>query len=117
VRGFPDGGVEIEFVGGAGAGEFAQPPQRHLDVADAKFDVAVEIFEFAAVPDLYGAEIAVLLLADAHAFGIVAMGTEWRGARGADPLAAALMAALLFLQPLAQGLHQLVPPHRLDLLL
>ena len=117
VGGLPDRGVEIEFVGRAGAGEFAQAAQRDLDVADAELDIAVEILELALVPHLHGAVVAVLVLADAHAFGIVAVGAERRGAGGADPLVAALMAALLFLQALAQRLHELVPAHRLDLLL
>ena len=73
--------------------------------------------KLALVPHLDGAEVAVLLLADADAFRIVALRAERRGAGGADPLAAALMPALLFLQTLAQGLHELVPAHRLDLLL
>src|SRR4029077_19514836 len=101
VGGFPDGGVEVEFVRCAGARKLAQPSQRDLDVADAELDIAVEILEFAAIPHLHGAEIAVLLLADADAFGIVAMGAERRGASGADPFVAALMTALLFAQPLA----------------
>jgi hypothetical protein len=59
--------------------------------------------------------VAAFLLADAHAFGVVAIGAEGAGAGGADPLAAALMAALLFGQPLAQRFHQLVEPaQRLD---
>jgi hypothetical protein len=45
------------------------------------------------------------------------VGAERRGAGGADPFAAALVAALLFLEPLAKRLHELVPAHRLDLLL
>src|ERR1700681_1204651 len=117
VGGLLDRGVEVEFVGGAGAGEFAKPPQRDLDVADAEFDVAVEILEFAAVPHLHGAEIAVLLLPDADAFGIVALRAERRSAGGADPFVAALMPALLLLQALAQRLHELVPAQRLDLFL
>src|SRR5665811_1717142 len=64
VGGLLDRGVEVEFVRGAGAGEFAQPPQRDLDVADAEFDIAVEIPKLAAVPHLDRAEIAVLLLPD-----------------------------------------------------
>src|SRR3978361_1825089 len=91
--------------------------QRDLDVADAELDIAVEILEFAAVPHLHRAKVAVLLLADADAFGVVTMGAERRGTAGADPLVAALVAALLFFQPLAQGFHELVPAHRLDLLL
>src|SRR6185437_13155326 len=98
VGGLPDRGVEIEFVGRAGAGELAQPPQRDLDVADAQLDIAVEILELTTVPHFHRAEIAVLLLADTDSFGVVAFRAERRGAGGADPLAAALMAALLFLQ-------------------
>jgi hypothetical protein len=70
------------------------------------------------VPHLRGAEIAVLVLADAHAFGMIAVGAERRGACRPDPLAAALMPALLLCEPLAQGLEQLVETaQRLDLLL
>ncbi len=68
VGGLLDRGVEIEFVGRAGARELAQPPQRDLDVADAELDIAVEILELALVPHLHGAVVAVLLLPDAHAF-------------------------------------------------
>ena len=57
-----------------------------------------------------------LVLADAHALGIVAVGPEGRGAAGADPLVAALVAFLLLLQALLQGLHQLLEAaQRLDL--
>ena len=117
VGGLLDRSVEVELVGRAGARELAQPPQRDLDVADAELDIAVEILELALVPHLHGAVVAVLLLPDAYALGIVAMGAERRGAGGADPLAAALVAALLFLEPLLQGLHELVPAYGLDLLL
>src|SRR6185369_12647009 len=82
-----------------------------------ELDIAVEIPELALVPHLHGAVVAVLLLADADAFGIVAMGPERRGTGRADPLAAALVSALLLLEALLQGLHELVPAHRLDLLL
>ena len=54
-------------------------------------------------------------LADAHALGVVAVGAERRGAGGADPLRAALVAPLLLLEALAQRLHQLLPAaERLD---
>ena len=50
--------------------------------------------------------------------GIVAIGAVGRGAGGADPFRAALVAALLLGQALAQRLQQLVEAaHRLDLLL
>ena len=52
--------------------------------------------------------MAAFLLADAHAFRVVAMCAEGRGARGADPLVAALVAFLLLLQALLQRLHQLL---------
>src|SRR5581483_651259 len=97
-----DRGVEVEFVRRAGAREFAQPPQRDFDVADAELDIAVEILELAAVPHLHGAEIAVLLLADADSFRIVAMRAERRCAGRADPFIAALMAALLLFEALAK---------------
>src|SRR3546814_19385507 len=52
--------------------------------------------------------------ADPHAFGVVTRIAERAGAAGADPLAAALMALLLLLEPLFQRLHDLVPrPERL----
>src|SRR6202035_543584 len=76
----PDRGVEIELLGGAGAREFAQAAQRDLDVARAELDFPVEIPEVALVPDLNCPEIAVAVLPDADAFGIVAIGAEGRGA-------------------------------------
>src|SRR5262249_26333529 len=107
-----------ELLGGAGARELAQPPQRDLDIASAELDLVVEVPELAPVPDLDRAPIAALLLADAHALRIVAIGAVGRGAGGADPLAAALVAALLLGEPLAQGLEQLVEAaHGLDHLL
>ena len=100
------------------ARELAQPAQRDLDVARAELDVVVEVLEFALVPDLDRAAVAALVLADAHAFGIVAVGAERRGAGRADPFAAALVALLLLRETLLQRLHQLVPAaQRLDLLL
>ena len=45
---------------------------------------------------------------DAHAFRVVAIGSEGRGARRADPLAAALVTAFLFFQTFFQRLHQFV---------
>jgi hypothetical protein len=50
--------------------------------------------------------VAALVLADAHALRIVAVGAEGRRAAGADPLRAALVAALLLLKPFAKGLKQ-----------
>src|SRR5262249_42488303 len=118
VRRAFDGAVEIELLGGAGAGELAQPAQRDLDVAGAELHLVVEVLEFSPVPYLDRAEVAVLVLADAHAFGIVAVGTERRGAGGAYPFLAALMAAPLLLHALAHRLNELVDPaHPFDLLL
>ncbi len=113
-----DGARQVELLLRALAHPAAQPLQRHLDVARAEFDGVVEIPELAPVPHLDGAAVAALVLADAHAFGIVAIGAEGRGAGRADPFRAALVAALLLLQPLLQRLHQLVEAaERLDQLL
>src|SRR3982074_3530449 len=50
--------------------------------------------------------------------GVVAVGAERRGAGGADPLRAALVAAFLLLEALLQRLHELLPAaERFDLLL
>src|SRR5947207_14699079 len=103
VRGALDGVVEIELVGRAGAGELAQPAQRDLDVARAELDGIVEVLELAPVPHLHGAAM-LALAADADAFRIVAGIAERRGAGGADPFLSALVAALLFLEALAQHL-------------
>ena len=60
--------------------------------------------------------MAAFVLSDAHALGVIAIGTKGRGARRTDPFVAALMAPLLFLETLAQGFHQLVKaPQRLNL--
>ena len=52
--------------------------------------------------------MTTLFLADADAFGVVAVGAERRGAAGADPFAAALVPPLLLLEALTQRVHQLV---------
>ena len=104
-----DGAVEIELFRRARARELSQAAQRQLDVARAELDLVVEILELALVPHLDRAEIAVLVLADAHAFRIVAIGAVRRGAGGADPFVAALVALLLFGEALAQRLHAIFP--------
>ncbi len=85
----------------------------------AELDVAaVEIAELALVPHFDSAEIAVGVLADAHAFGIIAVGAKRRRSSGADPFLAALMAAFLFGKALPQRLEKLFQAtQRLDLLL
>src|SRR5262249_18728239 len=115
VRGLLDGALEIEFFRRPGAREFPQPAQRDLDVAGAELDRVVEIAELAFVPDLHSAETAVALLADAHALGFVAVAAIRRRSGGAAPFRAALVPALLFGEPLAQGFQELVEAaHRLD---
>src|SRR5690606_23286406 len=116
--GLPDRAVEIEFFLGAVARPFAQAAQRYFYIARADLDIVVEILELALVPHFHRALVAAFLLADAHAFGIVAIGAEGRRAGRADPLVAALVAFLLFLHALLQRLHQLVPAaERFDLFL
>src|SRR5262249_61642160 len=106
VRAALDGAVEVELLRRTGAGELAQPAQRNLDVAGAELDLVVEILELAPVPHLHGAEVAVPVLADAHAFRTVAVRAERRGAGGADPFLAALVAPLLLPPALAPKLEQ-----------
>src|SRR5262249_57385654 len=103
-----DGAVEVELLRRAGAGELAQAAQRDLDVARAELDLVVEILEVAPIPHLHGAEVAVRILADAHALGVVAVRAKRRGAGGADPFLPALVAPLLLAHTLAQKLEQLV---------
>ena len=103
-----DGAGQVQLLGGAVTRPLPQALQRHLDVAGAQFDRIVEVAELALVPDLDRAAVAAFVLADAHALGVVAVSAKGRGASGADPFAAALMAALLLGQSLAQAAHQLL---------
>jgi len=104
-----NGAIQIQHFFCPLAGEFAQAAQGQLDVAAAQFGRIVEIAEFALVPHLYCAAVARAILANTDAFRVVAIGAKRAGAAGAYPFVAALMAFFLFLQPLAQGVHQLVP--------
>ena len=110
-----DGAVKIQFLGRALAGEAAQAPQRHLDVARAQLHRVVEIAVLALLPDLDGGPVAGRLRPDADAFRVVAVRAEGAGAAGADPFRSAGVALLLLLQPLLELLHQLVPAERLQL--
>src|SRR3989338_1230814 len=100
IGGGADGAIEVQFVRRPVARPFPQAAQRNLDVAGAEFLLVIQIAEFALVPDLDRALVAALVLADPHAFGVVAISAKGRGACGADPFIAALMAALLFGKPL-----------------
>src|SRR5207344_810369 len=109
---------EIELFGRSLAGEFSQTSQSHFYVARSELDRIIEVAILALIPDLHRAAVARFVLADADALGVVAVGAEGRGAAGADPFVAALVAALLLFQPLLERLHQLFPAaERLDLLL
>ena len=70
--------------------------------------VPVEVAKFALLPHLDRAAVAPGA-ADAHAFGVVAAVAERGGAAGADPLVAALVAALLLGEALLERRHDLVP--------
>src|SRR5271157_664777 len=89
VGGRTDGAVKVELLGCALARKPPQPPQRKLDISRSKLRVAVEIPELAFVPDLDGAAPPPLVLADAHPFGMVAIGAEGRRPTGPDPFRAA----------------------------
>src|SRR5690606_2725878 len=103
-----DGSGKVEFLVGAFPYPAAQPLQSHFDVARAELDGIVKVAKLALVPDLDGAPVAALVLTDAYALRIVAIGAEGRGAGGADPFRAALVPALLLLEALFQRLHQLL---------
>ena len=111
-----DGAIHVKLVCRAVARPSAQALKGDLDVARAQLDIVVKIAKLALVPDLDRALMARFVLTDAHALGVVAMGAKGACAGGADPFAAALMAALLFLEALFEGLHQLIKAaKRLDL--
>ena len=88
VRGALDGAVEIELVARR-AGEFAQAPQRDFDVAGAELDVASRSLD-SRLSHTFTRGSCGWRPADAHAFGIVAVSAERRGACRADPFLAAL---------------------------
>ncbi len=107
-RGAFDRRVEIEFVRRTLAREAAQPAQRDLDIAGAQLLGVVEIPELALVPHLQRAFV-LALAADPHALRVIAGIAIGTCAAGADPLVAALVAPLLFVEPLLQRLHDLFP--------
>ncbi len=96
-------------------GEAAQRRNATRMVREVSSARSSRSLELALVPDLHRPEVAVAVLADADALGVGAVGAEGRGAGGADPLRAALMAALLLGEALLEGLEQLVPAQGLDL--
>ena len=53
--------------------------------------------------------MATFFLADAHPFGVIAISAKGRGARCANPLAAALMTFFLFFEAFLQLLHNFFP--------
>src|SRR5690554_1518841 len=108
--GIADGAVDIKFLRSSLAGKLAQPPQCHLDIAGAEFQGIIIITEAALIPHLDRTAMTRALLADANAFGIVAISAERAGAAGADPLVAAGMALLLLLKALLERLDQLLQP-------
>ena len=71
-----DGTVQVQFRRRPLPGELAQAAQGDLDVAGAEFQRVVQVLELALVPHLHGAEVTVVVLADAHPFRVVAVGPE-----------------------------------------
>src|SRR5690606_4522204 len=109
--------IDIQLFGSAGAGEFAQAAQRHLDVARAQLDLIIQVLVLALLPDLGRSPLALAGIADTNAHRVVAAGTEGAGAASTDPLVAAGVTLLLLLEALLELLDQLVQPaQRLDLL-
>ena len=107
--------VKVQFVLRALAGPFAQALHGDLDVPCTELDLVVVVLELALVPDFHGAAVAGLVLADAYAFGIVAIRSKRRSSAGADHLVAAFVALLLLFEALFQRFHQLLEAaHGLD---
>jgi len=110
-----DGPGQIELIGGSLPGKLPQASQRDLEVARTKLHVAIEVAKGTLLPDLDGPALLAAFGADAHASRVVTEGSEGRGASGADPLVATLVAFFLLGKTLAQRLHDLVPAaQRLD---
>ena len=80
LGGVADRGVEVQLVGRAVSGPFAQAAQGDLNIPCADFDAVIEIFKLALVPDLGGAAVAGFVLPDAHAFGVVTICAKGGGA-------------------------------------
>ena len=102
---FTNRGRDIQFFAGPGSGKLSEFTQRHFYIAGPQFNIAGEIFEFPFIPDFDRRKTPVSILTYAHAFRIIAVGTEWRRAAGTDPFISALMSLLLLFQPFAQGIH------------
>ena len=111
-----DGAVEVQFVIGAVAGPARRRFSATLMLRVPSSTVSSRLRNSRLSQTLTARWWRTFVLADAHAFGVVAIGAEGRGARGADPFDAALMSALLLLQTFFQRLHQfLEAAERLDL--
>ena len=116
LAGFFERVRQIQFVDRAFAREATQPTQRNLDVSRVEIHVVVVVAKLSLVPHLHCAAHAALVLPDANARRVVAIRAERRGAAGADPFVATLVALLLLFKTLLERLHELVPVHRLELL-
>jgi len=117
AAGLADGPFHVQLVRHAFAREGAQALERHLDVARVQGHVAGEGLVLALLPHLDGAALALARLAHADAFRVVPAAAEGALAARADPLVAAVVLALLLLQPLLEGAQHLLPaPQGLDLL-
>jgi len=101
VGGLLDRGVEVEFVRRAGAGEFAQAPQRDLDVADAELDIASRSLN-SRLSQTLTARLLRFFSWPIRTPSGCSRGRRTRGSGRADPLVAALVPALLLLEALAQ---------------
>ena len=71
-----DRAFEVELRRSSIAGPTTQAAQRDFNIAGAQLNLIVEIFILALVPDFDRATVAAFLLADPHAFGIIAIGPK-----------------------------------------
>ena len=113
TRGGIDRAFQIELIGCALAREFAQLAQRQLEVARAELDRVIEVAVLAPLPHLDGAPLAGALPGRCGCLrGLIAVRAEGRGAAGADPLVAALMALALARAAARAASRAACPSHR-----
>ena len=116
ARGLIDGALEVQLVERALAHEGAQAAQRHLDVPRVEGDVGAQVPEAPLARDFESAA-ATRRVADLDAGRVGTARAVRRGAPGAGPFVAAVVAPALLGQPLPHLLADLVEVHPLQKLL
>ena len=103
-----NGAIDIQLVCSALTGEFAQTPQRHLDVARTQFHLIIQVLVFALIPDLDCLALAFAGVSDSNTLRVETTGTKRAGTTGADPFVAAFVALFLLFEAFLKFFDQLV---------